>query len=185
MNWLKYPHIERLDSEEVEGLLYMSKLYIEPKIDGANASVFLDEGGQLQVAKRTQVLGAGDDMENLKKTIFEDSPRWQTFFKHYPAHIVYGEWLVKHTISWYRPTAYKQFYAFDLLNTMTGAFMQTEERVKIFDQFGILQVSPITVIKGPVISDDQKAELAKLLDQNKFLIDGPELGEGIVIKGFT
>lgn len=91
--WLKYPHIERLDTGEVEGILELPNIWIEPKIDGANASVLLDGNGILRAAKRSQVLGDNTEFRGLVAYTYRNQDRYMGFFNKYPNHIIYGEWL--------------------------------------------------------------------------------------------
>lgn len=180
MDWIKYPHLERLDSEEVEGILEFPNLSIEPKIDGANASVFLSDG-EVKTAKRTAILSNEDSFNGFQAHVKEQEGKFRALLTELPNHIVYGEWLVKHTVSWYRPEAYGKFYAYDLYDAQTRNFLPPETRISLLQKHDILQVQPLAFLKGPVTEES----LDKFLDSNRFLIDEPgKLGEGFVIKAF-
>lgn len=43
MNFHPYQHVEKLGTAEVDGILD-GTVYVFPKLDGANASVWLDDG---------------------------------------------------------------------------------------------------------------------------------------------
>lgn len=183
--WLKYMHVERLDSEEVEGILEMDKIFVMPKIDGANASVCLDEKGRLRVGKRSAVIAVDDDFRGLYEYVNQYKDNYKKFFEAYPKHIIYAEWLIKHTISYYRDSAWNKLYAYDIMNLETGDFLPIDKCVEIFTEFDILQIPPIAVLKGPLISKQGREQLEEYANNNKFLIDDKEkVGEGIVIKGF-
>lgn len=179
-------HIERVDTEDVEGLLSLPDIWIEPKLDGANASVLLDENGILTAGKRSQVLGQGDDFRGLKAHVYEHQDKFMAFFERFPAHIIYGEWLIPHTIKYYREDAWHKFYAFDIMNGSTGEFVHTETRLNLLKEFDINQVPPICKVSGPLVSEQHMKQLQWYADNNKYLIDDPnKTGEGIVVKGFT
>ena len=55
MQFRKYMHIERLGREEVEGILD-GVVYIQPKIDGSNAVVYLNDKGELTAGSRNREL---------------------------------------------------------------------------------------------------------------------------------
>jgi len=182
--WYKYMHIERIDTEEVEGLLDMDEIWIEPKIDGANATVLIGADGKLTVAKRSQVLGDGDDFRGLKEYALANKDKFEAFFKKYPNHLIYGEWLIKHTVKHYRESAWKKFYAFDVLNLETGNFYAPDKRIEMLNEFDINQISPLVKLTGPLVTEAHLKQLQWYADNNKYLIDDDNVGEGIVIKGF-
>jgi len=183
--WVKYQHIDRIDSEEVEGILEMDRIFVMPKLDGANASVFLDESGQLRVGKRSTIIAVDDDFRGLYEYVNQYKDNYRAFFKEYPNHIIYCEWLIKHSIGYYRDTAWKKLYAYDIMNLETGNYISIEKCVEIFNKFDILQIPPVAELKGPLISKQSMDQLQWYADNNKFLIDDTEkVGEGVVIKGF-
>ena len=182
--WFQYMHIERLDSQEVEGLLSMPEIWIEPKLDGCNVSLFLDDGGILQVAKRSQVLGEGHDLRGVKIYVANHMDRYLNFFNKYPNTILYGEMLVKHTVSWYRESAWNQVYIFDILDLRFDRFVKPSRRVEMLREFDITQIEPLVKLEGPLLNDS--TVLQDILKSNRFLIDEPDrIGEGIVIKAFS
>ena len=60
MAFKKYTHIERLDSVDCEGLLSNETVYVTPKADGTNASVWLEDG-EIKCGSRKRVLTVGND----------------------------------------------------------------------------------------------------------------------------
>ena len=184
--WRAYMHVERIDSEEVDGLLAMPDIIVEPKIDGLNASVVLQDGA-LRVAKRTQVLGEGHDIRGLVAHIEANRQKFMHFFANYPNTIIYGEFLVRHTVRHYAPDAWNRFYGFDVLDLATGLFMRPDKRLRALLDSGIDAIPPIATLKGPLTIDQDYQQLRALLGQNRFLITDPDpklIGEGIVIKAF-
>lgn len=188
----EYPSCKRLDSEEIQGILECPVLYIEPKIDGANASIYLTDeqnlsGNRIRFGKRTaQINDTDKGFNGFAEWVDNNRSKFEKFFAEYPDVTIFGEWLIKHTIGYYRPNAYRQFYAYDAYDRRAGAFWDTQVRLNRFELFDILQVSPIAKIQGPIISPAQIETLHSYLEKNKFLIDDNEhFGEGIVIKGFS
>ena len=186
--WQKYIHLERLDTSECEGILDMPNIYIEPKIDGANASVLMEDG-IIKCAKRSQVLGTNDDFRGLKAYVYENQDKFLKFFEKYPNTIIYGEYLVKHTISYYQKDAWNKFYAYDVYDTATHEFYNPDTRARMLGEFDILQV-PLMKINGPIVTQNDLDKLNDYVQQNKFvinkfLIDEPNcFGEGVVVKAF-
>jgi hypothetical protein len=116
--FLKYPKIKRLGHEDTDGIL-TGDVMVEEKIDGANTSVWI-ENGTLKCASRTRELTGGFngfvDYVNKHDGI-------KSYLNEFPNHRLYGEWLVKHTIP-YSEESYKQFYLFDI-------FVMPQELVKV------------------------------------------------------
>lgn len=107
--FIKYPKIKRLGHEDTDGIL-MGEVIIEEKIDGANASIWMEDG-EIKCGSRTRVLTEGF---NGFYDYVQAHEGIRTYLTNNPTHRLYGEWLVRHTIS-YDETAYKQFYLFDIL----------------------------------------------------------------------
>lgn len=108
--FVKYPKVKRLGDEDTDGIL-LGTVHVQEKIDGANASIWLD-GDVLRCGSRTQDVSDKGfnglvDFVRAHKGIVE-------YLAANPRHRLYGEWLVRHTIA-YNETAYKQFYLFDIL----------------------------------------------------------------------
>ena len=110
---MKYMHVERIDKDnlEVMGLLD-GNVYVQPKIDGTNTSVWYADG-MLHFGKRTQEMGDGDDNRGVKEKYLKDE-RYINLLKEHPNWTLYGEWLVPHTIKTYSATAWKILYIFDV-----------------------------------------------------------------------
>jgi len=92
------------------------------------------------------------------------------FFECLPYSILYGEWLVKHTIQ-YRHTFYKKFYLFDVHNA--GEFSSPETVAYIANKFGIDSVPNIAKLNNPTID-----QINELVGVSRF----GDKGEGVVIK---
>lgn len=171
----KYPKIHRLGKEEVEGILD-GVCHIEEKLDGANASIWIDKRGELTCGSRNRELSEGfngfvdyvQSNTNIKK-LLSDHPNYR----------LYGEWLVRHTIS-YDETAYSKFYLFDITEVKDGEEQEeflTRDQVRALGQKYDI---PMPCYHGEL----HRPTLDKLME----FVGKTELGskgEGIVIKNHS
>lgn len=168
--FIPYPKIHRIGKEETDGIL-LGTCYIEEKIDGANTSIWF-ENGELKTASRTQIKTDGfngfvdcvKNNEPIKKCLSEN-----------PNYRLYGEWLVRHTIA-YNELAYKKFYLFDITiisGTETEQWLTREEVLEIGAKYGI----PTPKQFGRFI-DPTEEEIRVYAGKT----DLGDKGEGIVIK---
>ena len=180
--WQKYQHVERMDADnvEVQGLLD-GKVYIQPKIDGTNTSVWMENGG-LCFGKRSQVMGEGDDNRGVKAK-YQNDPRYIAFFNEHPDVILYGEWLVKHTISSYLADAWNKLYIFDVCREDEEGhiieWIPYETYSKWLDAHGIDYIPVMAVVENPTIDS-----LKEYVENNHYLLPEGQVGEGIVIKRY-
>ncbi len=174
MEFRKYQHLERLGNTEVVDILE-GECYVFPKIDGTNGSLWWDDG--LQAGSRNRQLSiesdnAGFYNEMLKCTNLEK------FFKDNPEAVLYGEWLVPHSLNTYSDTAWRQFYVFDVM--IDGEYLRYEDYNHILSLHGIEYIPPIMKVTNPT-----EERIYKSLNMNTYLIkDGEGSGEGIVIKRY-
>ena len=118
---IKYPKIRRLGDEDNDGIL-MGKVYVQEKIDGANAQIWIEDG-EIKCGSRTQELTQGfngfvdyaKSHEGIRKCLEAN-----------PNHRLFGEWLVRHTIA-YNETVYKKFYLFDVMVLPSEFTIETNE----------------------------------------------------------
>lgn len=167
----EYRKIHRLGAEENDGILY-GKCYIQEKIDGANTSIWIEDG-EMKCASRTRVLTEGfngfydyiQSHEGVKKLLAD-----------HPTYRLYGEWLVRHTIA-YTETAYKQFYLFDIRpsDEEKTPYMDPAEVVEIAKKYGINHAELFAVIENPTVEQIQEYVGKTMLGDK---------GEGVVIKNF-
>jgi len=191
--YIQYQHIERLDSDEVEGILE-GTVHVFPKIDGTNAQIWFN-GEEFFYGSRRRRLVPGDNdnhgfsawadtNNNLKGTILALCMQQLgkgTIQSSDQLH-VFGEWLVPHTLKTYRPDAWRKFYVFDIgIETENGLrYIPFDDYEFELKQHAIDYISPIVSIKNA-----QQDKLYDWLDKNTFLIeDGKGVGEGLVIKNY-
>ena len=87
----KYQHVERLGSEEVEGI-ELGTCYIMPKIDGTNASIWMKDDGTLGFGSRNRELSLDNDNALFMYSMLNDE-RIHKYFEAHPGTRLYGEWL--------------------------------------------------------------------------------------------
>ncbi len=166
--FIQYPKIFRVEKEENEGLLD-SEVTIQEKIDGANTSIWI-EGGEIKCGSRRKELTEGfngfvdyvKSHTGINKLLTEN-----------PTFRLYGEWLVRHTIS-YRETAYKQFYLFDVF-VDDNYFMSQDMVNEVAISAGLPY--PQIFAKGKLTQEQIKEYVGKT--------NIGDVGEGVVIKNPT
>jgi hypothetical protein len=180
-DFTKYMHIERLNSQEVDGVLD-GRVYVFYKIDGTNASVWYNDEKGIQAGSRNRELSEEKDNAEFCKYV-NNEINLINFFHHEEnrEYVLYGEWLVPHSLKTYRNDAWKRFYVFDILDTRTGLMVPYDALRAVCEAYDLEYVPPIAIIKDPTLED-----LYKCLEKcGEFLVeDGKGKGEGIVIKNY-
>lgn len=192
MSFRKYDHVERLGHDKVEAI-EIGNVYVFPKLDGTNGSVWFDgiewhgpnaiSGHNVKCGSRTRELSDEKDNagffqwvhapENNKKLLdvaINGSHNW----------VIYGEWLVPHTLKTYREDAWRRFYVFDVYDRDKKKYLPYDEYEPIIKAAGLDIIEPLCIFSTP--SHEQLHREAEL---NTYLImDGAGVGEGIVIKNY-
>lgn len=175
MEHLKYQHIERIGTDETNGIT-IGICYIFPKIDGTNTQLWIDKGFIYAGSKNRTLSFENDHFGFFAWAI--NHRNIKDFFLKYPNLRLYGEWLVPHTLKTYQKTAWNQFYVFDVMDG--DKYLSYDEYKSLLDEFKIEYIPPICKIKNPTYE-----RLISLLEKNVYLIeDGKGTGEGIVIKNY-
>jgi RNA ligase len=167
MPFLAYPKIHRLGKEETDGLLEFGEVTVQEKIDGANTSIWLEDG-VICGGSRTRKLG--DESFNGFTKYIKEHEGIKKLFTDLPTYRLYGEWLVRHTIS-YKETAYKQFYLFDVY----------VESIGFLPQFIVEALAEMYGMKYPQVFCKGKMTLEKIMEFVGKTNLG-EKGEGVVLK---
>lgn len=91
----KYIHLEKWDTEETKGIGDLSDdfIYIFPKLDGTNASIWFDRG--LKFGSRRREISLDQDNRDFCCTMLaeQNSSALYDIAQQYPNYIWYGEWL--------------------------------------------------------------------------------------------
>lgn len=184
MEYKKYQHIERFGAEEVGGI-EEGTCVVMPKIDGTNGVVWLGDDGTVKCGSRNRVLCLESDNAGFFEQISKDG-RFAEYFKKYPSHRLYGEFLIPQTIRTYTDDAWRKFYIFDVtIDENNGSdsmtYLPYSEYQSGLDEFGLDYIMPLAVVK-----DGSYEDFINILNNNTFLIkDGMGIGEGIVIKNYS
>lgn len=183
MDFTKYQHLERLGSNEVEGIT-AGLVYVFPKLDGTNASVWMDDTGNIKAGSRNRELSLEKDNAGFFKHVLENESTYRAYLEKHPNRILYGEWLVPHSLKTYRDDAWRKFYVFDVLhfddNESLFYYLKPDDYLVELEECSIACIHPIAKVKN---GRDEK--FRELCEKNTFLIKENEgFGEGIVLKNY-
>lgn len=162
----------RLGKEETEGILD-GPVTVQEKVDGANVSIWLNEFGGISIGSRTRELG-DDEFNGFKAYVMKHAAALSTFFTKFPKVRLYGEWLVKHTIT-YPDEAYRKMYLYDVYNEEFDTYSYQHEVKELAEQLGFEY--PQIFFENEIVTPEQILEVV-----GKTLIPGAANGEGVVIK---
>lgn len=188
MQFKPYQHIERLGSDEVEGILD-STFYIFPKIDGTNGCCYLGDDGELKCGSRRRELTLENDNGGFYQAMSKNKNIIDYLHAH-PTHILYGEWLIPHTLRTYTDTAWRKFYVFDVFDTAQNRYLPYSEYIYFLETAGIDYIPATITTKSITAKNIEDMDLhdsfIELLNQNKYLLKADSgIGEGIVIKNYN
>jgi hypothetical protein len=183
----EYMHIERFGNDAVLGI-ELGECYVFPKLDGTNSSVWLEspitgEGPAMAAGSRHRILSLDADNAGFLSAMQEQpqSGKLTKFFAAHPQFILYGEWLVPHTLKTYRENAWRRFWIFDVFNLETNQYLDYETYQPLLEATGLDYVPPLARIKNGTYEN-----FIHVLEQNNFFIkDGQGIGEGVVIKNYS
>ena len=175
--FIKYQHLERLGTEEVEGI-QSGECYVFPKLDGTNAQVWVNDHGELCAGSRNRELTADKDNSGFFRWVTENRELLLPFFENHPTKRLFGEWLVPHSLKTYREDAWRRFYIFDVYDT-EGAIHYNDYKPWV-EGFGLDYLAPIAIVRNGT-----EEQFRKLCEKNVFFIqEGKGVGEGVVIKNY-
>lgn len=179
MTFLRYPHLERFGNTAVQDIEF-GITHVFPKLDGTNASIWFDS--QLCTGSRNRELTNSDNDNHGFKEAINGSYGYpiRSFFTHFPNYILYGEWLVSHTIKNYREDAWRRFWIFDVYDRSTGKFLPYEVYQPLMEQYGLDYIPCIKKFKNGSYDNF----LHEAQNNASFLLPDGCKGEGIVIKNY-
>ena len=177
--FIKYQHVERFGTTEVDGI-ELGKCYVFPKIDGTNGVVWI-ENDVLQFGSRKRHLTEGFDNHGFKEK-FSSRNNIGDFLKDYPDLILYGEYLIPHSLKTYREDAWREFYIFDVCKAVEDelVYLPYNEYQPLLEAFELDYITPLMIVKNATYE-----KFLELIEKNTFLIkENSGIGEGIVIKNY-
>lgn len=176
MSFIKYQHLERYGTTEVEGI-EVGTCYVFPKLDGTNGSVWWDDG--VKAGSRNRELTLDNDNAGFMNAMVADKAV-TSFLCNGKDLILYGEWLVPHTLKTYRDDAWRKFYVFDVYDRKKERLLSYDEYSEGLIASGINVIAPIAIIKNGT-----EAHFTECLSKAHYLVkDGEGAGEGVVIKNY-
>ena len=175
MPFVKCQHIERFGTAETSRI-ELGECWIFPKVDGTNASVWMEDGA-LHAGSRNRELSLDNDNAGFMAWASRNLNILECLSEH-PNLRIFGEWLVPHSLKTYRSDAWRRFYVFDVMDG--DSYVPYTEYQPILEAHGVDYIPPICRI----VNADYE-QLVEQLAKNVFLIeDGKGSGEGIVIKRY-
>ncbi len=178
MQYKSYQHIEKLGRNECDGILN-GTVTIQPKIDGTNSVVFLGDDGLVHAGSRKRELSLHDDNAGFYNTIEKDENIKAYLLKH-PTHLVYGEWLVPHSIKSYNEDAWRKFYIFDVFDAVEERYLSYDEYVPMLEEFNLTYIPEIARLENPTIE-----EVATYINKTHYLMPEGCTPEGVVVKNYN
>lgn len=188
MDFKRYMHLERFGTTEVKNI-ELGDCYIFPKIDGTNASIWINNG-DIQCGSRKRHLTLESDNAGFMEWAVQQNNILE-YLKENPTHRLFGEWLVPHSLKTYRDDSWRNFYVFDVaIDKLDNEVLHDgDDSIKylhydvyklLLEKHNINYIPPICTAKNA-----NYEQLINQLQKNVFLIeDGKGVGEGIVIKNY-
>lgn len=181
----RYNSLRRIDDRKTKDLLY-GEVYVFPKIDGTNSSVW-HNGAELCAGSRNRQLSLDNDNAGFFAWVSSQPASDATtpgnlrrMVHRYPNLVFHGEWLVPHTLKTYRDEAWRSFYVFDVYDRETERYLPFETYKEMMNLYGQDYIHPLCIIHNP--SEEQLHQQVAL---NTYLIqDGEGAGEGVVVKNY-
>jgi len=133
MTYRSYPKIHRLGKEETDGILD-KEVIVQEKVDGANVSIFWHEG-KVRCGSRTRMLPEDESFNGFQEAV-KANVTLQRYLEDNKHLILYGEWLVKHTIT-YPDEAYRKIYLFDIYDTQEQLNLDQDTVRETADKIGL------------------------------------------------
>lgn len=174
----KYQHLERFGTDEVQNI-HLGETYIFPKIDGTNASLWWDAEKGLQAGSRNRRLTIESDNAGFYEWALSNS-NFNDLFENHPDLVLYGEWLVPHSLKTYRADAWRKFYVFDVMVHESENYLRYEDYKPMLDLYGIEYIPPLSVC----VNGDYERFIQHMEGNNYLIEDGKGNGEGVVIKNY-
>lgn len=169
--FLSYPKIHRLGKEETEGILDR-EVTIQEKVDGANVSIWLDEG-EVKGGSRTRTLKDDESFNGFVEAL-KSNYKIEEWLSNNPTKRLYAEWLVKHTIT-YPDAAYRKIYLYDVYDDKDQVFLSQTKVEELAKSLG-LEYPQVFIANKKVTEEEIKEYVGRTL------VPDAARGEGVVIK---
>jgi len=178
----RYDSLARLGHGPAEGI-EIGTVHVFPKLDGTNASAWWNSIENLPMGgSRNRELSLENDNAGFYNWLrSEAGDNLAVFLEENPNLIVYGEWMVPHTLKTYREEVWHKFWVFDVYDRVAHRYLPYERYEEMLRPFHPHIIEPLCTIWNP--SQDQ---LKAQVEVNTYLIaQGAGLGEGVVLKNYA
>lgn len=189
-----YQHVEHLHTGGFAAQMLKGDCWYQTKMDGTNTVVGKGSDG-IWVGKRKNVMGEGDDNRGIKDYVLKDNiDKFEAFFTAHPNCVLYGEWLVPHTIRTYLPQAWNKFYIFDVVEMMVdeNGDQKMVRYVPYVEYQPWLDVCGLTYVPATRYVPDTSKSISEQIEdlqtkacQQTYMMQDGCYGEGIVVKNYT
>lgn len=163
-----YPKIPHIDNVPLS--MFTGNVYIQEKIDGANGSFTLRDDGTIQFTSHYRIIP--DDEMKMFAAGMQYVRRTVDVSKMKHGYIYYGEYGIKHTLSY---DNLPLFIGFDVYDTNNGRYLDAESAKLEFERIGLTFVPMLRIVKYDELSD---------VDSDIPSAYGPQQAEGLVIKSY-
>lgn len=178
----KYQHIIRLGEPEVEGILN-GTVYCFPKLDGTQRQMY-KYGDEIVIAGHDGLLPEANDNGSNR---FLKQKRFERFFEKYPNLRLFGEYLIPHSLRFYKTDAWGKFYIFDVAERIgedragqsIWGYLTYEQYVPMLEEFGIDYIELAAKFENPTRED-----IIKAYEKSGWLTEENQIGEGFVLKNY-
>ncbi|MBR2836610.1 MAG: hypothetical protein IKE43_12990 [Coriobacteriales bacterium] len=187
-SYKKYLHVERLNTEECEGLLDNEAVFITAKVDGSNGCVFWnDEIREVCAGSRNYILTDEEDNAYFHEWLKNDSEEarlLRLYCKQNPERIVYGEWMGRDVFigafKGYSKAAKGTLIIFDVFDQESGEYIPEEQWRSELADAGL---SPYFVKLLAVLDHPSETDVLTVAEHNDYLLEETGMvGEGVVCK---
>lgn len=177
MEWIEYHKILRHGKKNTHKTLESDYniIAIQEKLDGGNASFFIDEYSNVHCFSRNIELNEKETLRGFYNWVQEKIVPQK--HKLLTGCIYYGEWLVPHKIN-YKEEYLNDFYLFDIYFKDINTFFTNVAVENEADNLGI-KPAPILYC-GEYISLEH---IQSFVGKSEMSIDG--VGEGVVVKNYS
>lgn len=186
-NFVKFQHVERFGKEDTSGILQNNRVLVTPKIDGTNASIWVDDEGDIACGSRTRQLSAEKDNAGFFAWVHSDNPEAvaiRGFLADNPCYRIFGEFMGSTkfigSIKDYNSDALGQLWIFDVMDRNEHYVDDRVWRAMFAncDDIANYCVPILAELNNPTMEDIE--EIAK---NNTFLLDhANHAGEGVVVR---
>ena len=182
----KYIHLERSTRNEVQGFISKSVL-IQPKMDGSNSSIWVDDEGKIACGSRTREISIEKDNAGFAYYITNSNDTEINALKDWlldnPSYIIYGEWLGgvdgRKFVGSIKQYIEGGFFIFDVFDTDSGEYIDYDVWYPVVSKIYHRCVPIIARIDNMTWDD-----VDKYVDSCIFNLPSGIIGEGIVIKTY-